>query len=113
MHHRASGSYATLREIAASGAGGSVGLRNLDGEQAEDQQAGSKQLSIDILPRSRRFARLPAARLARLSSEVAARRLTDPEVTYFPPDLASASLQPSLRSAACDLMHAAIAPLPA
>src|SRR5580692_11876891 len=31
---------------------------------------------------------------------------------YFPPVLASASLQPSLRSVACDFMHWARLPLP-
>jgi hypothetical protein len=40
------------------------------------------------------------------------RRLTEPGGDYFPPVLASASLQPLLRSAACDRMHCAVALLP-
>jgi hypothetical protein len=39
-------------------------------------------------------------------------RQREAEGRYFPAVLASASLQPSLRSAACDFMHDAIAPLP-
>src|SRR4029077_10119020 len=68
---------------------------------------------IDILPASE-FARLACGGHARLSSEAGARLLSRPAFRYFlpAPDLASASLQPSLRSAACDLMHDAMAPLP-
>jgi hypothetical protein len=40
------------------------------------------------------------------------RATPEPGGDYFPPVLASASLQPSLRSAACDLMHCAVALLP-
>ena len=41
-----------------------------------------------------------------------ARRSGEPEGHYFPAVLASASLQPSLMSAACDFMHCAKLPLP-
>ena len=41
-----------------------------------------------------------------------AQRTDELEGDYFPPVFASASLQPSLRSAACDFMHCARLPLP-
>ena len=53
----------------------------------------------------------PEGAPARLSSEASASTAQlKPEFPYFALDLANASLQSPLRSAACDLMQAPIAP---
>ena len=96
--------------IATGGAGGRIGFRDLNGEQAEGQQARSNRFHGSS-PASQ-FARLPCGGHAHLSSDASVGFVGAKELAYFPPALASASLQPSLRSAACDFMHAAIPPPP-
>ena len=96
--------------IATGGAGGRIGFRDLNGEQAEGQQARSNRFHRSS-PASQ-FARLPCWGHAPCQVTRALVSSAAKELAYSPPALASASLQPSLRSAACDFMQAAIPPPP-
>ena len=99
--------------IATGGAGGRVGLRDLDGEQAEGQQARNncfhRYLPQRVSSRAWRAGATPACQVKRTRC-----RSAKPEFPYFlpAPALAIASLQPSLRSAACDFMHSPTVPPP-
>jgi hypothetical protein len=111
-HHRATWSDAP-RVIATGGARGRVGLRDLDGEQAKGQQARNncfhRYLPERVSSRAWGAGATPACQVKRARC-----RLAKSEFRYFPPApaLAIASLQPSLRSAACDFMHSPTVPLP-
>jgi hypothetical protein len=98
--------------IATSRTGSGIGLRDLDGEQAKGQQARDNCLHRFLPQRvSSRAWRAGATRACQVKR--ARRRLAKSEFHYFlAPALAIASLQPSLRSAACDFMHSPTVPLP-
>ena len=99
--------------IATGGAGDGAGLRDLGREQAKGQQARSngfhRYLPQRVSSRAWPAGATPACQVKRVRGS--ARRAGVP---YFLPDpaLAIASLQPSLRSAACDFMHSPTVPLP-
>src|SRR6202020_2152877 len=94
-HHGATRSDAPS-VIATRGAGGGVSLRNLDGEQAEGQQARSNCFHR-YLPQRVSSRACPAGATPACQAKRARRQANRAEVPYFPPDLANASLQSSLR----------------